>query len=365
MSCDRFLLILRALHFAKNPDNDGVASADRLYKIRNIVNFFNSRMSEIFSPGREISLDLDESMILWRGRQCTTTNKCHKYGIKLYMLTTSEGIILKLMAYTGMLDDRDRKGHSEKVVMNLLQGMLDVGHSLYINNYYNSYELMKRLTDRKTYCTGTIKSNGKSFPAEVRDKKLKKGKTIAKYANGIMIGKWKDKRDVAYISNEHKNYMVKVQNKRKETKSKPLPIISYNKYMSGIDGQDQMLTLANYPRKRKTFTWYSKIFVHILQLKMINTHQLYNKYSGFKIPLYNFCLEIIRHLLNFHFDSDCDPGIVEHPLKTLTEEGKIMRKGLHCHNCSLRRKSIPTDYVCTICQGAPGYCLDCAKITHV
>lgn len=364
MSRNRFLLILRALHFAQNPDNDEVTPPDRLYKIRNIMNLFNSRMSEIFYPSREMSLD--ESMVLWRGRltfRQYIKNKRHKYGIKLYMLTTFEGIIVKFMVYTGMLDDCGGKGHTEKVVMNLLGGMMDVGHSLYMDNYYNSYELAKQLAARKTHCTGTLRSNRKSFPKEVGSKKLKRGETIAKYANGIMIGKWKDKRDVVYISNEYKNDMVQIQNKRREIKSKPLPIINYNKYMSGVDRQDQLL--AYYPCERKTIRWPSKIFVHILQLIMINAYHLYNKYSGTRLSLYDFRLSVIGSLLKQPPKPDSGFTIFEHTLDVREEskKGKVMRK--QCKSCYSKGKRKDTIYVCTTCDGSPGYCLDCAKITHV
>lgn len=367
MSRNRFLIILRALHFSQNPQEGEAASPDRLYKVRNIVNLFNARMSEIYYPDRELSID--ESMVLWRGRltfRQYIKNKRHKYGIKLYMLTTPGGIVLNFMVYTGMLDDCGGKGHGEKVVLKLLDGYLGVGHSVFMDNYYNSFELAKSLADKQTHCTGTMRSNRKTFPKEVRDKKLKKGETLASYSNGVMMGKWKDKRDVWYISNEYKNDMMEIQTRRRrqgdELKSKPLPIINYNKYMSGIDRQDQMLSY--HPCERKTIRWPSKIFVHILQLMMINAHQFYNKYSGNRIPLYDFRLSVIKSLLRAPSKPTATAVISEHVLKIREEKkgGKIMRK--QCKNCYLQKKRKDTTYVCTVCPGNPGYCLDCAKITH-
>ncbi|XP_035213744.1 piggyBac transposable element-derived protein 4-like [Stegodyphus dumicola] len=121
MSRNRFLLLLRALHFAKNPDQNTELPKDRLYKVRDMVNLFNAPVSEIYYPGREISLD--ESMVLWRGRlmfRQYIPNKRHKYGIKLYMIATPDRIVLKFMIYTGILDDSGGKEHAKKVAMNLL-----------------------------------------------------------------------------------------------------------------------------------------------------------------------------------------------------------------------------------------------------
>ncbi|XP_035206580.1 piggyBac transposable element-derived protein 4-like, partial [Stegodyphus dumicola] len=167
MSRNRFLLLLRALHFAKIPDQNTELPKDRLHKVRDMVNLFNARVSEIYYPGCEISLD--ELMVLWRGRlifRQYIPNKRHKYGIKLHMITTPGGMVLKFMIYTGMLDDSDGKEHAKNVVMNLLVRMLDVGHSIFMDNYCNSYELSKCLTDKKTHCTGTIRKNRKTFPKE-------------------------------------------------------------------------------------------------------------------------------------------------------------------------------------------------------
>lgn len=368
MSRNRFLLILRALHFAKNPEVNEKTPADRLYKIRNIINLFNSRMSEIYYPGREISLD--ESMVLWRGRlifRQYIPNKRHRYGIKLYMITTPTGIVLKCLVYTGMLDDSGGKGHAEKVVMKLLDGILDVGHSVFMDNYYNTYELVKRLAERKTHCTGTIRSNRKTLPKEVVEAKLKKGETLAKYADGVMIGKWRDKRFVMYISNEYKNDMVETQNRRNETKLKPMPIKQYNAYMAGIDKKDQMLSY--YPCDRKTIRWPSKLFIHVLQLMVVNSHHIYNKYSGNKISLYDYRLSIIRSLLKPTVNLPAqmpahNSANNEHilQLRNQTKGGKIMRK--QCKNCYSKGKRKDTTYICTVCTGSPGYCLECAKITH-
>lgn len=86
MSIDRFLLIMRCLHFAKNEPEK--STTDRLYKIRPIIDFFNNKMVSLYYRGQQLSLD--ESMVLWRGRlvfRQYIKNKRHKYGIKLYMLT--------------------------------------------------------------------------------------------------------------------------------------------------------------------------------------------------------------------------------------------------------------------------------------
>ncbi|GBP14322.1 PiggyBac transposable element-derived protein 4 [Eumeta japonica] len=61
MSRNRFLIIMRCLHFTSE-----TSSEDPLYKIRFVIEYFNKKMADCYYPGRQLSLD--ESMVLWRGR---------------------------------------------------------------------------------------------------------------------------------------------------------------------------------------------------------------------------------------------------------------------------------------------------------
>lgn len=97
------------------------------------------------------------------------------------------------------------KGHTEKVVLHMISDFLGKGHSVYMDNFYNSYTLASKLFAKKTYCTGTLRTNRKFVPVEVKNAHLKKSETIQRYGHSIMVGKWRDKRTVLYLSNEHKN----------------------------------------------------------------------------------------------------------------------------------------------------------------
>jgi len=137
--------------------------------------------------------------------------------------------------------------------------------------------------------------NRKNTPQDVVDSKLIKGETVARYSQGVMIGKWKDKRDVGYISTEFKNNLILTKNRNGKEQFKPEPISNYNRFMSGIDRQDQMHSY--YPFTRKTIRWYKKIGIHIIQMLLMNSFYLYNQYhAGPKISLYDFRLSILSEL---------------------------------------------------------------------
>ncbi|KAJ8892720.1 hypothetical protein PR048_005301 [Dryococelus australis] len=107
-------------------------------------------------------LSLDELMMLWHGtlvfRQYIK-NKRLKYGMKLFELTEPGGIVVKFCVYTGTFDDHGRKGHA--------------------------------LQHRHGF-------DGRKIGPE----------TVARYANNVMIGKWRDKQEVSFISTELNNDMV-------------------------------------------------------------------------------------------------------------------------------------------------------------
>ena len=369
MSRDRFLVIMRCLHFVRNP-TEGEKSTDRLYKIRPLVNFFNNKVTELYYPGKQLALD--ESMVLWRGRltfRQYIKNKRHKYGIKLYMLTEPSGLILKSLVYTGTLDDCGGKGHTSKVVLALLENYLDSGHSIYMDNFYNSYELNRQLTLRGTYCTGTLNAKRKHNPQEVLTRKLKKGESIARYSNNIMIGKWKDKREVLYISNEHGNEMVEYVDKRNRNREKPSPIFHYNKNMGGVDRQDQLNSY--YPCSRKTLRWYKKLGVHFIQLMLLNSFLLYRKFSGHKISFYEFRHSVLCSLLQINVTSQkktpSKTNVSKHVLSKIAskaKDGRINRK--RCRVCSANKIRKRTLYHCEKCPEQPGFCVgECFESAHV
>ncbi|XP_064597891.1 piggyBac transposable element-derived protein 4-like [Liolophura sinensis] len=194
MGRNRFQLLLRFWHFSDNSQN----SEDRLIKIRPLLDYFDKTMREVYYPKRDLCID--ESMVLWRGRllfRQYIKNKRHKYGVKLYELCESDGMVLKILIYSGTnVDDDLHLGQSAAVVLHLMPDFLDKGHVLYTDNYYNSVGLTKALTDRSTYLCGTLRFDRKENPKDVVQKKLEKGEHCWKRSGPVVLCKWRDKRDV-------------------------------------------------------------------------------------------------------------------------------------------------------------------------
>ncbi|KAG5897508.1 hypothetical protein JTB14_030006 [Gonioctena quinquepunctata] len=128
----------------------------------------------------------------WQVEFCQYTKG--KTSIKLYILCEPNGVSLKIIVYSGSADPQlFGTGHTEKVVISLLQEKLGIGHFIFMNNYYNSVKYANRLLDKRTSVTGTLRKKRKDIPPEVVDKILKKGELVMQFnENGICVLKWKD-----------------------------------------------------------------------------------------------------------------------------------------------------------------------------
>ena len=81
---------------------------------------------------------------------------------------------------------------------------------MFADNFYNSVKLAKYLSKQKTYICGTLHGDCKGNPKDIVKKKLKKGESVWKRSNDVVVCKWKDKLNVLTISDKHSVEMVPV-----------------------------------------------------------------------------------------------------------------------------------------------------------
>ncbi|KAK5980018.1 PiggyBac transposable element-derived protein 4 [Trichostrongylus colubriformis] len=88
--------------------------------------------------------------------------------------------------------------------MDLMEGFMDEGRVLCTDNFYTSIELAEMLLRRKTDLIVTLRKNRKRIPKTVKEKKLKRGDVLFQQDdNGILVMKWKDKREIFLLSTKH------------------------------------------------------------------------------------------------------------------------------------------------------------------
>lgn len=387
MSRNRFELLLRMFHCA---DNESAPEGNRLYKITPLLDLLLVKFHDAYIPGEELCVD--ETNIPFRGRlsfRQYIPNKRHKYGIKAFKLCVKSGYTWSLKVYAGQ-EASQECSVSEKVVMELLQPLLDIGRTLYCDNWYSSVSLAHSLNARSTHLVGTLRKNRKGNPPEVVNAKLQKGQVAAKMSNtNVMILKWKDKRDVLMISTKHDDSLVTVTRRRGEIR-KPAVVVDYNKGKSFIDISDQMASYST--SLRRTVKWYRKLMIEfITSTSLVNALALYNEINNTNMQVTTFKEQVAVQLLRNSTKSAgiCDkspPGssvqgldgrreiqqnISKHVLmEAHGEKSKVRRKCTLCYEKQVKshgRKYAQSHgkKVCTKCSVCTKYyCLSCFNETH-
>ncbi|CAC5421000.1 unnamed protein product [Mytilus coruscus] len=135
MSRNRFMQIMRYLHFSDNHNaqQPGHPSCDVIYKIRNILNIFDTSMKREFVPTCQVSID--ECMIPFKGRvkfKQYMPAKPTKWGIKIWALADSNtGYICYTDVYTGQTD-RPQGQMGAHVVKKCIEGADIVGQGYHV-----------------------------------------------------------------------------------------------------------------------------------------------------------------------------------------------------------------------------------------
>ncbi|XP_014614756.1 PREDICTED: piggyBac transposable element-derived protein 4-like isoform X2 [Polistes canadensis] len=303
MSQNRFELLLSNLHFA---NNEAIQQNNRLGKVLLLLQILTDNYQQIFLPGPEIVVD--ETIVPWRGRlifRQYIPTKSHKYGIKLFKLCSTEGYTWTIKIYAG----GDICGINqtcgiipENVCIELINKLLNEGRTLFIDNFYASYELAIRLLNFKTHIVGTVRHNKNFMPRDVRLHRLKRGEIISREDNnGIVVLKWRDVRDVCILSSIHAPVMVPIADSsilsNSPPKMKPLAVIAYNTGRSGIDRSHQMASYAT--TIRRSIKWYQKLAIHFLiGISVMNAHIVYQKATNQKIKIRKFRELIVREWAN-------------------------------------------------------------------
>ncbi|XP_067930888.1 piggyBac transposable element-derived protein 4-like [Watersipora subatra] len=396
MSRDKFMKILNALHFV---DND-LAPTSRIHRISPIIHLLNRRFESVYRPKKHIAID--ETLLLFKGRlifKQYIPKKRARFGMKGYVLAESDtGYVCRYSLYQG----RDREnadisqGVAHRIVLDMMDGFLNNGHELFMDNWYTSPQLLKELYERGTYAYGTLRSNRKHVPKDIKNftsnQPLAKGQSQYFTCPPVLTGCWRDKNFIVFGSNKHSDFILKTLEKRTWNDReivKPGPIIDYNKYMGGVDLADQCIKYYN--MDRRSLKWYKKLFFHLLDIATHNTHVVYKQNTGTTISALDFRLKLVDLLLNEAGpDPTCTGGQRGRPRSIGTDLARLNTNhhfpsfnpatssrgnpvARRCRVCnasrhrtagSTDRKRVETKYCCAECGNIPFCPVPCFRRWH-
>ena len=156
---DRYMQILRSLHFSNNEES----SFQSFRKIQPVIDHVKTKFVNTIHLGKNFCIG--ESLLLWKGRlkfkQYLPLER-NRFGIKIFELVDCEtGFILGLIVYTGSDTDLETYslGVSGDVVAPMMKKYFYKGHVVYVDNWYSSPILSEFLHDRDIGMCGTVKKS--------------------------------------------------------------------------------------------------------------------------------------------------------------------------------------------------------------
>ena len=154
---------------------------------------------------------------------------------------------------------------------------LDRNHSLYTDNYYTSPTLAKFLLEHRTGSCGTVRGGWKGWP------KFDGGarNTLQwKKCDSMLAIAWEDRRTMKMLTTVNEGKMVdseKVNHRTKEVIQKPDAVIDYVN-MRLVDKSD--MQIGSIECVRKCVKWYKKMFMHLLDVCILNAYNLWLVKTG-------------------------------------------------------------------------------------
>ena len=141
---------------APQPDN---SKADKLYKIRPLLQLLLEKFENLYVPEKNVSID--ESMMPFKGRigfRQFIKNERTRFGIKAWVLAKYlTGCVSRPQVYTGRhrASCQTEVGQGMRVVNDLIQPYQHKGYHLYVDDFYASPKLFFSLYERQIYACGT------------------------------------------------------------------------------------------------------------------------------------------------------------------------------------------------------------------
>lgn len=165
---DRYILLLRNLHFADNKEQHN--SNDRLFKIKTVVDYLKTAFRKSLHPGQ--NLCIDESLMLFKGRisyKQYIPSKRHRFGIKFFILSDCKtGYSLDFIIYTGSTTNIEEfegnLGMGANIVLTLIEPYMYNRHNIFLDNWYSSPKLYSVLHENEINACGTVRANRAHMP---------------------------------------------------------------------------------------------------------------------------------------------------------------------------------------------------------
>lgn len=381
MSRNRFFGILKFLRFS---DPKAFVPGRPITRLAMFFSYVRDNCMNIIDPGETVAID--ECLVLYKGRlhfKQFIKSKRARFGIKMFCMCPSHpslrGYTFNFTMYFGKdiyntdhIPGSEHLTISERIVVILFQQFLEQGREIILDNWYMSLRLAEFLLTKNTYVTGTIRP-GRGVPKELKEISLDPSQTCFIRKDDVLILRYKDKRDVFLLTSKHTAGFIERERYQPSVSSvvmyqKPSPIQYYNVNMGSVDAVDQ--DIEPYDCTRKSYSWFKKIGLHVIQRMVLNAKVLYQHSKINDISVLAFTKLLIGGLLTKYspgfrklkkkYEEENKNGKEKYREKhffvsTVKENGSRRKRGT-CRVCYQHgKKRTYTANLCVICPNAPIY----------
>jgi hypothetical protein len=287
MPFDRFELLLRCFHLNDNnkAKPHGHKNFDKLFKVRPFLDRVTKKLTDVYQPSREITLD--ETMISTKSRidfLVFLKGKPHPWGIKVVAVCeASTGYLCHPLIFTGK---KHMSVSTVELSWNALSPFLDKHHVVVCDRFYTSVVLFERLLQRSTYAVGTILPSRAKFPSSLPDlaSDLRRGESVSLVRDQRFVATaWHDSKVVFGLSTAHSAHDNAVVSRRRKGDSTlilhcPDLLAFYNETKSGVDRFNAMM--AAYHCGIESHRWWLYVFFYLLEVVIINSFILDSQQPG-------------------------------------------------------------------------------------
>ena len=306
---DRFMAIWRFMHFTDNtaqpqssasaassasaPSPDSTRPVDRLWKVRPVISAVVAACRANYRPHREQAID--EAMVAFKGRSSMKQYlpmKPVKRGFKVWVRADSHnGYVCEFECYTGKKGNTTEVGLGGSVVTRLTRDLVGKSYHIFMDSFFSSVFLYKRLLAENIYCTGTLRSNRRNFPPDLKDIAKRglacRGDMTVRQDREVSVCVWQDTRPVTFMSSGHNpDHTTSIHRKKGDGSVMdvecPVSIVDYNQYMGGVDRGDQYRQYYN--ARMKSQKSYKCIFKFSFEICVLNAFIL-SHYSPCNLPI--------------------------------------------------------------------------------
>jgi hypothetical protein len=286
-SRDRFMELWRCLNGSPDATADQRLN-DRFWSVRWFVDCLNDRFARRIVPGQYLCVD--ETMIKFRGRHLSIQKmpkKPIRCGFKCWTLGTPWGYTINQTLYAGAKGTGPEEGLAANVVKRLVGPYMGQWRTVIMDKYFTTVRLFRDLSEQKTVAHGTFNTGRASYPIALKQW----GGNAA--ANEFVVRECVQSPGllaIAYRTPERTTHYL--------TTATPLPVPikwmrcgrgddrfpgpvtreEYNQTAGGVDLANQLN--ANTTLWHRAKRWWLCIFLHFLNVAIVNAYLMYRYYGA-------------------------------------------------------------------------------------